>query len=110
MISITIEKSGEAYRKVSCIGHAGFAQSGTDIVCAAASVLVINTLNAIEALTDTTFEAVSEKETGKLVAHFTDGISDQATLLLDAMVMGLSEMTRQYGQRYITLEVKEAAL
>lgn len=110
MISITIEKSGGQYRRVSCVGHAGFAESGTDIVCAAASVLVINTLNAIEALTDTAFEGTSEKKTGRLVATFTDGVSDGAALLLDTMAMGLEEMTRQYGRRFITFDIKEAEL
>ena len=31
-------------------GHAGYADPGQDIVCAAASVLIINTMNAIERL------------------------------------------------------------
>ena len=108
MISITVEKSGGSYEKLSCIGHAGFAESGTDIVCAAASVLVINTLNAIEAFTDTVFEAESEQKSGRLVAVFSKGCSERAALLLDTMVMGLSEMARQYGRRFITFEIKEA--
>ena len=32
------------------MGHAGFDQSGRDIVCAAISILVINTINSIEEL------------------------------------------------------------
>ena len=31
-------------------GHAGYAESGSDIICSAISVLTINTINSIEAL------------------------------------------------------------
>ena len=33
-------------------GHAGYSEAGTDIVCAAVSVLVINTINAVEMYTE----------------------------------------------------------
>ena len=36
-------------------GHAGYAEPGQDIVCAAVSALVINTINAIEAFTEDDF-------------------------------------------------------
>ena len=56
MIKITIyqNQSGK-YQRLHCIGHAGFAKAGEDIVCAGISALVINTLNAIEKLTDEAF-------------------------------------------------------
>ena len=39
-----------SYRGFSVSGHAGYAKRGQDIVCASVSSLVINTVNAIEAL------------------------------------------------------------
>ena len=49
MIRVTIYQN----EKKECAGflakgHAGFSEAGQDIVCAAASVLMINTVNAIE--------------------------------------------------------------
>ena len=41
-------------------GHAGYAQDGADIVCAAASVLVINTINALERYTNDAFTVSSD--------------------------------------------------
>ena len=41
-------------------GHAGFSETGQDIVCAAASVLMINTVNAIEAFADDKTSLVSD--------------------------------------------------
>ncbi len=93
---------------VSCEGHAGFSQKGTDIVCAAASVLVINTLNAIEELTDTTYDAYQDADGGVIRAEFNSGVGEGAALLLDAMVMGLKEIERQYGRKYIRLQIENA--
>ena len=107
MISITIHKNSDKYTSLSCIGHAGFSEAGTDIVCAAASVLVINTLNAIEQLTDTHIEETAVSKKGQLMVQFPEGTAGGSTLLMDAMMMGLLEIERQYGRRYITLDVKE---
>ena len=50
MTTIIIFKSKDSYKGFTCTGHVEFASSGKDIVCASISVLVINTLNAIEKL------------------------------------------------------------
>ena len=41
-------------------GHAEYADPGQDIVCAAASILVINTINAIEEFTEDDASLISE--------------------------------------------------
>ncbi len=48
MTTVVIFKSKDSYKGFTCTGHAEFAEAGKDIVCASISVLVINTLNAIE--------------------------------------------------------------
>ena len=48
----------------TAIGHAGYAKEGEDLVCAAVSVLVINTCNAIEKLTDTAVSLVTDEAEG----------------------------------------------
>ena len=47
-------------------GHAEYADPGQDIVCAAASVLIINTMNAIELYTEDAFSVFSDEETGMI--------------------------------------------
>lgn len=95
-----------------CIsGHAGFAQQGEDIVCAAVSVLTINTVNAVEQFTTTDFECeADEQQGGYLKVIFTDikkGIHDHDTeLLLKVMVMGLEDLSKQY-KKYIRLKYEE---
>ena len=53
MIHVTIcqNKKGE-YLGFDAKGHAGYAEAGDDIVCAAASILMINTANALELYAD----------------------------------------------------------
>ncbi|MBQ9633369.1 MAG: ribosomal-processing cysteine protease Prp [Lachnospiraceae bacterium] len=110
MISIVIEKSSGICRSFSCVGHAGFAESGKDIVCAAASVLVINTVNAIDQLTDTPIEVSTDRDSGRIVARFPRDPDEKAGVLLEAMEMGLQEICNQYGRRYISFQVKEVQL
>ena len=45
-------------------GHAEYANPGQDIVCAAASILVINTINAIEEFTEDDASLISEDGDG----------------------------------------------
>ena len=51
-------------------GHAGYAEAGSDMVCAAVSVLVINTLNSIERFTSDKISLVSDEETGMIEFRF----------------------------------------
>ncbi len=99
-----IEKKGEQYLGFQTSGHAGFAPAGQDIVCAAASMISIQTVNAIEALT--TSEVAVEVRDGYLICRLqTD--SPEAQLLLRSYELGLSMILREYGKQYIHIEYKE---
>ena len=89
-------------------GHAEYADPGQDIVCAAASVLVINTMNAIEAFADDQASLVTEEEEGFIHYELNGRPSMEASLLLKTMVLGLSEMAHDedYAQ-YIDLTFEE---
>ena len=47
MITVEIRKSNGEYVGFSSKGHAGYADEGYDIICAAVSVLTVNTINSI---------------------------------------------------------------
>ena len=49
-----------------CSGHAGYAESGSDIICSAVSALVINTINSIEAFTEDKFSCAQEEKSGRI--------------------------------------------
>ena len=52
MICITVTESDGEYISVESNGHAGYAEEGQDIICAAVSALIVNTVNSVETLTE----------------------------------------------------------
>ena len=107
MISVVITKHNDEINSVSLEGHAGYADHGQDIVCAAVSVLVINTFNSIEQFTEDAYSSEAAEDGGYLFMSFPEGISDKSKLLLDSMLLGLDEIQKQYGDEYISLQYKE---
>ncbi len=108
MTTVTIFKSDNSYKGFSCKGHAGYAKAGSDIVCAAVSVLVINTINAIEKLAGEKIDVRTDD--GVIECSFPNGTNDSTRLLLDTMAMGLEDIERNYGKhknRYFKLIVEE---
>ena len=88
-------------------GHAQFAQYGKDIVCAAVSMLVINTMNSIEHFTEETFLQNVHREKDVVSFEITSRpIGHDAELLLNSMVMGLEAVAREYGKKYIRLKIE----
>ncbi len=106
MIDIRIEKSGKSYRRLTLDGHAGFADYGNDIVCAAVSMLVINTINSIERFTDDGMYVDSNEEKGFIDCSFPEGLSHDGNLLMDSAGLGLSAIADQYPDN-VSIEFKE---
>ena len=108
MTRITIYRNQEnAFTGFLCEGHAGYADAGEDIVCAGISTLVINTVNAVELLTDTTILADADEASGTIDVNFPSGCDVQAKLLVDAMILGLQGIQTNYGKKFLTLDFKE---
>ncbi len=108
MTEITIyQKQNKDYEGFLCSGHAGSSEYGKDIVCASISVLVINTINSIESFTSTAFICDADEESGEIELHFTDDLSQDASLLMDSMILGLKGIQDNYGNEFIILNFKE---
>ncbi|MFG6395074.1 MAG: ribosomal-processing cysteine protease Prp [Lachnospiraceae bacterium] len=108
MIKVIIyQDSNNVYCGFRMEGHAGFAASGSDIVCSAVSVLVINTMNSIEQFTNDQFNGAVHKE--KDVVSFeilSEPASEAARLLMDSLVLGLKGIQDEYGEKYIKIRIK----
>ena len=107
MTSITVIKEDNRIVAFTCNGHAGYAKESEDIVCAAISMLVINTINSIDTLTKTVPLVETDEKSGYIHCSFEDDVTDDAALLLDAMLLGLSQIKEQYGTKYIDVKIKE---
>ena len=109
-----IKNKQGAYRQIVCMGHAGYAKKHLfykepDILCAAISTLVISTLNALEALAGEKFETVTNEETGFLRADFPENaiLQEKSIFLLDSLVYSLDGISREYGEQYLQVKIKE---
>ncbi len=108
MIQVTIfENQAKEYTAFRCIGHAGYAKAGEDIVCAAVSALVINTVNSIEKLVSDECDLTTEQESGLIDFSLKDGYSKESLLLIQSLVLGLQEIQKNYGTEYMMLIFKE---
>ena len=88
------------------LGHAGYAEEGEDIVCAAISILTINTMNAIETFTDASFDGEMD-ESGSIHFRITSDLDDKSQLLLSTLALGLTDISNEYGEQYLKVHYKE---
>ena len=109
MIEIVIfkKKKSDYYIGFETKGHAGYAKRGEDIVCASVSVLVINTINSIEQYTNDKFYSKNNERTGFLRFKVKGNPSNETKLLLKSMILGLTEIVKEYGNEYINIIFKE---
>lgn len=87
-------------------GHADSGEYGYDIVCAAVSVLAINTVNSLEQLALVQPQVVSDDENGgylKVTLSQADAKKPAAQLLLNSFELGIRSIIDNY-QEYITIE------
>lgn len=81
-------------------GHAGFAESGYDIICSAVSALSVNAVNSIEQFTDDRFEF--DTKDGLLELHM-ESVSDSSNLLLSSLRLGIQGIADMYGNEYVDI-------
>ena len=103
MISITFYKDNTDYYGIRLMNHAGYAEEGEDIVCAAVSALAINTFNSIETFTEVPF--LEEVSTDHVTISFRlTGTPDFATnLLMKSLELGLQDLKNNYSQ-YLSID------
>lgn len=105
MITITLYKHQNQYQGFVSRGHAGYAEEGYDIICAAVSVLTVNAINSIERFTDDAIAVRSDEGYVELILE--GNVSRETTLLLDSMVLGLQDIRETYGKKYLRIVSKE---
>ncbi|MDD3746059.1 MAG: ribosomal-processing cysteine protease Prp [Anaerostipes sp.] len=87
--------------------HAGFAEEGQDIVCAAVSVLITNFVNSLEQLASIKPQVgMQEGEDVEIHVVFPEELTDQGKLLLDSFILGLTYLEHEY-QSYVKVIYEE---
>ena len=99
MIAIEITRTG-----LTVDGHANYAESGKDIICAAVSALTQGLIHSLEALTDD--EVESRIRDGHVDIHYRD-LSERGTLLIDAFFIAVLDIQESYGESYVKVTVAD---
>lgn len=88
-------------------GHAGYADAGSDIVCAAISVLVINTINSVEQFTDSDCTVTQDEENAGIYFRVNSSKNPkELQVLLQSLVLGLSGVAEGNAD-YLSITFKE---
>ena len=67
---------------------------------------IITTVNSLEKFTEEQIEA--EADEGYVSIHFkTNPNTERGKLLMDSLILGLTEIEHSYNNRYLTVRVKE---
>ena len=100
MIRVEINKKNNVIESIHCIGHAGYADYGKDIVCASFSTMIITTINAILEFDK---DAISYTDTNNLeiINIKKDNITNG---LLNNLVHMIKELKENYDKN---INVKE---
>ena len=108
MICVTVvQTKDKQIRAFQVAGHAGYAESGQDIVCSAVSALTITTINSLEAFTTQSFDADQDEEDGVITVNFLEDLEHDAALLMNSLILGLKSIENEYNNEYIHVEFRE---
>ena len=99
MIKATFTESGHKL-SLRLEGHAGYAEEGKDIVCAAISTLLQSFIASVEELTTDNLKCVISA--GNAVIRYKD-LSEQAQLLMKSFFIGCQMIADNYPE-YVTVQ------
>ena len=100
MIRVTLRTQGECITGFDVKGHAGYAEAGQDIVCAAVSVLTTTCVNALETVAGA--KPTVKTSDGRMRVAVPKDSGHDAQVILQTLRQGLRDLAEQYS-RYILL-------
>ncbi len=110
MIKAVLFREGTSLTGCRIEGHSGWAESGHDIVCAAASILGCTCVNALESVGGIIPEITEYNEQDGVLAfelpEITEEENGKAQILMGALRQGLNDLTEAYPQN-VTFSIKE---
>lgn len=95
MIKIIVKDNG-----IEITGHASYAPSGQDIVCAAVSILAQTFVASIEKLTKD--KIMGSFTSGHYDIHF-ENLSEKGHLLRGSFLIGICGIYDLYGEKYLEI-------
>lgn len=97
MINIAVTRnSSHLISSCSIEGHAGFDEHGFDIVCAAVSGISCTAIVGLQQVTKTVGQY--ENESGYCLIRPQAVSDEKGQIILETMILGLTEISRQYPE------------
>ena len=106
MINVTFDRREQNLIGFEFDGHAGYAESGKDIVCAGVSALVLNMINSVDEFCEDKYMLDINEDNGHVKFSFIDEPSYNAILLINSLELGIKGIKETYSQ-HITLDYRE---
>jgi hypothetical protein len=93
-----IRGAGEKFKSLEICGHAGYAEYGKDIVCAAVSALAETAALSLEKVAGV--KPLVRKREGyfllKLPENITEDAYTRSSIIIEAICLGLEDMSKSY--------------
>ena len=110
MIRAVLFREGENLIGCRIEGHSGWAEAGSDIVCAAVSILTCTCVNALESVCGV-IPRITEHNPERGILAFelpdrTEAENEKAQIRMKALRQGLDDLTAGYPQN-VTLSIIE---
>jgi uncharacterized protein YsxB (DUF464 family) len=109
MISFSIKRDrNNRINGFTCLGHAGYSEKGTDIVCAAVSALTQSAILALDRLVGVNLTLKADAKTGFMDCSWKNIPSkmEQSQLVIGMVALGLAEIQKQYPDHLNVNEVE----
>jgi len=109
MISAVLYRKDGRYQGFRAEGHSGYAEAGSDIVCAGVSVLGYTCVNAMESLLGILVNPRIREEDGLMAFELPELEGERASgaqLLMGALGQGLSDLQDAYPG-FVKFEIRE---
>ena len=105
MTNITFYKTNNSFVGFRVLGHSGYAEEGSDIVCAGISVLTINFINSVDSFTNDKF-ILNENPDKALIEFKFKSKSSEQSQLFKSLALGLNDLYEE-NRDFISLDYKE---
>ena len=107
MIKVTIYKKANSDTMGFYVsGHAGYADSGSDIVCSAVSALAITVVNSVERFCEEAFHVDSDQKNGDMKFLFDEQPGHDALLIMGLFETGITDISESYSD-FVCITFKE---
>ena len=109
MINIVIKKKSGIINEIVASGHSGYAERGSDIICAAVSAVVQTAFLGVKNISNK--QVVIRRDDAKgfislKINNLKDKELEKSQIILETMILGLKDIESDY-KKYLKLEEED---